>query len=210
MQRRDNGGEVGPGGTVGLVESSRGSDDATATRPAARATALRAAAGTATLLLAVTVLFVALPWTRMDLAEGPVVILVFLVGLALTTTMVFHQAMSYRRAASSGDARLRGLLVWVYIAVLFFATAFYLLERAEPGQFDGLVTRLDAAYFALAILSTVGFGDVHAVGQAARAMVCAQIVFDVIVISLAVDAVRHSRAQSRARTEVAGSESQRS
>ena len=49
---------------------------------------------------------------------------------------------------------------------------------------------MDSVYFALTVLSTVGFGDVHAVGQTARVMVSAQIVFNLLVISLAVGAVR--------------------
>jgi voltage-gated potassium channel len=39
-------------------------------------------------------------------------------------------------------------------------------------------------------VSTVGFGDVHAVDQAARAIVSFQLVFDLIFVSLAVAAAR--------------------
>jgi voltage-gated potassium channel len=81
--------------------------------------------------------------------------------------------------------------VALYLAVLFFATAFYVLQLSQPEQFTGVGTRLDAFYFALSVVSTVGFGDVHADGQAARAVVSAQILFNLLVVSLAVAAVRN-------------------
>ena len=98
--------------------------------------------------------------------------------------LVLSQAFHYQRAAASGSARLSGLLVAVYVAVLFFSTAFYLLEQSQPGSSRDSRRASTPFYFTLTVMSTVGFGDVHAAGQAARAMVCAQIVFNVLVISL--------------------------
>ena len=152
----------------------------------------RSAAGTVVVLLAVTIAFAALPWGDVSLSRGPLVVVFFTLGLVGTAALVFSQAWAYRQAAGSGTARLRGLLVAVYVAVLFFSTAFYLLERSQPGQFADLQTRVDAVYFALTVLSTVGFGDVHAVGQTARVLVSTQIVFNLLVISLAVGAVREA------------------
>ena len=70
------------------------------------------------------------------------------------------------------------------LAVSFFARAYYLLAQL-PGQFDGLRTRTDALYFTVSTLSTVGYGDVHATGQLARAAVTVQIVFDLVFIGAA-------------------------
>ncbi len=68
--------------------------------------------------------------------------------------------------------------------VVGFAAVFYVMAGAE-GQFDGLNTRVDAVYFTVTTLSTVGFGDVVATGQAARVAVTCQVVFSVTFISLA-------------------------
>jgi voltage-gated potassium channel len=141
-------------------------------------------------LAAVTMVYGLVPWRRVSLQSGLVVGITFVLGLLGAGALVISQAVSYRRAADAGNARLRSLLMAVYVAVLFFATAFYLLQRADPGQFTGLVTRLDSFYFTLTVLSTVGFGDVHATGQAARAMVCAQMLFNLLVVSLAVRLAR--------------------
>jgi voltage-gated potassium channel len=152
-------------------------------------------------LAVVTAAFGLLPWRRFSLQSGLIVVITFGVGMLGAATLVLSQAVRYRRAVSSGSARVRGLLMAVYVSVLFFATGFYLLQRADPDQFTGLTTRLDAFYFTLSVLSTVGFGDVHADGQAARAMVCAQIAFNLLVISLAFAAARAAGPPALSRTE---------
>lgn len=86
------------------------------------------------------------------------------------------------------DPRLRvdGLVFAVVLAVLAFALGFYRLAFGDPGQIPGLVTRLDSLYFTLSTLLTVGFGDIHAAGQQARALVIVAMLFNVVVIATAV------------------------
>jgi voltage-gated potassium channel len=67
--------------------------------------------------------------------------------------------------------------------VVFFAFVDYTVALSRPGEFVGLETRTDGLYFALATLTTVGYGDVHAAGQLARAVVMVQLVFNVVVIA---------------------------
>ena len=55
------------------------------------------------------------------------------------------------------------------------------LRRSAAG--GGVETRVDARYFALATLTTVGYGDVSAQGQVARAVVCGQLVFSIGVVA---------------------------
>jgi hypothetical protein len=52
-----------------------------------------------------------------------------------------------------------------------------------PRQMAGLSTRTDALYFTLSTMTTIGYGDVHAEGQVARALVCGLIVFNVVVVA---------------------------
>jgi voltage-gated potassium channel len=76
-----------------------------------------------------------------------------------------------------------GLLTALVGGVAFFALADYTTAILGPGQFVELETKTDALYFAVATLTTVGYGDVHAAGQVARAVVIAQLVFNVAVIA---------------------------
>ena len=69
-----------------------------------------------------------------------------------------------------------------------------------PGQFADLHDKTDALYFNISTLATVGFGDVHPVGQLARAAVTLQIVFNLVFLGAAVSIITgfvRRRAQRR-------------
>ena len=66
------------------------------------------------------------------------------------------------------DRRVDGLIVSVIAVVVVFSFFFFLLAARDPHQVAGLHTRIDALYFTMSTLTTIGYGDVHATGQAAR------------------------------------------
>jgi hypothetical protein len=145
------------------------------------------------LLAAATALYFVLP-TGFSAHHTTVVATVFVLGVAGATALIVWQVRVYHRAAVSGQARILGLLSAVYASVLFFALTYYVLQAGDPNQVIGLQTRVDALYFSLSIISTVGFGDVHATAQAARAIVSLQIGFDLLFVSLALAAVKSAPA----------------
>ena len=77
--------------------------------------------------------------------------------------------------------RIQGLLLLLEIVVVAFATAYFMLARSTD-QMDGISTRLDSLYFTIVTMATVGYGDIHAVGQFARGLVTVQIVFNLIFV----------------------------
>jgi hypothetical protein len=87
--------------------------------------------------------------------------------------------------AEDEERHVEGLVLGIVVVVVFFAFAYYLLARHDPHQVAGLHTRIDALYFTMSTLSTIGFGDVHASGQAARVLVMAQVVFDLVFVAAA-------------------------
>lgn len=95
-------------------------------------------------------------------------------GLALVAYVVVDEI---RRA----DKRLRPvhLLLLLELAVVIFAWVYYFVSTGNPDQFNGLETRLDALYFSMTTVSTVGYGDVSAAGQFARALVSIQLAFNI-------------------------------
>lgn len=80
--------------------------------------------------------------------------------------------------------------VLVCLAVVLFSAAYYNLAE-EPGQFDGLRTRLDAFYFTVATLATVGYGDIHPRGQTARVVTLVQIGYNLVFLTAAATAFSH-------------------
>lgn len=90
------------------------------------------------------------------------------------------------------------LLLAFELALLVFALIYYLMHIHDPGQFAGLDTRLDALYFSMVTTATVGYGDIHAVSQAARAVVTAQVAFNLVFVA---GLVALLQTQIRARSE---------
>ena len=104
-----------------------------------------------------------------------------LVGLGVIGWAMVSELGHLRRGEASRSPQAMAMLL--VLLVMCFSLSFFLLELARPGQIVELETRVDALYFTLATMATVGYGDVHAEGQAARALVCAVIVFDVVVVA---------------------------
>jgi voltage-gated potassium channel len=111
--------------------------------------------------------------------------------------------LSIRRLLRAGEqARIRALVLLLTVTVLFFSWADDSVA-ALPNQFTELTNKTDALYFNVSTLATVGFGDVHPVGQLARAAVTLQIVFNLVFLGAAVSMISgffRRRAQSRATT----------
>jgi len=107
-----------------------------------------------------------------------------IVGFTLVTRSIVRR-MTRAIRHDGVDRRLEGLLVSIVAVVLVSAVADYLVATVRPGEFEGLATRIDALYFALTTLFTVGYGDIHPVGQLARALVSVQMVLNVGVLAVA-------------------------
>ena len=110
-------------------------------------------------------------------------VLGFLAGLIGMMALVVLQVRKQLHARDSHTVRLNSLLVVLYLVVVFFSLTYLQMERTSPGQFSELQTRTDALYFTVATLGTVGYGDVHPVGQAARVLATIQIAFDLVFVA---------------------------
>ena len=77
-------------------------------------------------------------------------------------------------------------IVWVVAMLVFGFSSVYLAINRGDGEFVGLSTKVDAVYFTSTTLATVGFGDIHASGQAARVAVTLQMVLDLSLLAIAV------------------------
>lgn len=102
-------------------------------------------------------------------------------GLLLLAGMMVLELQHVRRGDQGRSDRVVSMMLMLLIVA--FSMAFYLVDLSSPDQITGLRTRTDALYFTLSTMATVGYGDVHASGQVARAMVCGLILFSVVVVA---------------------------
>ncbi|MDI3417803.1 potassium channel family protein [Streptomyces luteolus] len=95
------------------------------------------------------------------------------------------------------------------LSVLVFAGCYYVLA-AQPGEFNGLGTRVDALYFTLVTLATIGYGDITATGQSARVVTILQILYTFVFLTAAATAlgrrVRGVVVQRHGRPDTGGGE----
>ena len=136
---------------------------------------------TAVLLLIIAVYFV----VPVELAPRREHVVRLTLGLLAFGALAFLMVRQLEGHLDDTSRRVDGLIVGIVLVVVVFAYAFYAMNRQDPGQFAGMRTRLDSLYFATTTLATVGTGDVHAAGQAARALVLVQMVFNVLFVATA-------------------------
>ena len=128
-------------------------------------------------------------------------------GLAFLAYAFITLAQRAQRSTNDTAIRLEALVAVLYAFVVFMSLV-YLGLASSPGQFDELHTRVDALYFTMSTIATVGFGDVHATGQAARLVVTIQIFLDLIFVGLVARIILPNVVDARMRARQATVEEQ--
>lgn len=106
--------------------------------------------------------------------------LIALVGL------VFAFAHQTRRINRSRYPMMAGVESFVIVLALFvigFAFIYLVMSTSAPDTFSEPLNRTGAIYFAITVLSTVGFGDITPKGDPARWLVAAQMIIDIGLIA---------------------------
>jgi voltage-gated potassium channel Kch len=76
----------------------------------------------------------------------------------------------------------------IVLSVHVFSATYYALAK-QPGEFTGLHTRVDALYFTVVTLATVGYGDITPQGQSARIVTVLQIAYSFVFLTAAATAL---------------------
>ncbi len=103
--------------------------------------------------------------------------------------LVFGVGFLVRSIVTAEHPRLRaieavGLSFWLMVVV--FAIIYMSLSTAIPLSFSEPLTKVGALYFTVAVLSTVGFGDIAALTDAARMIVTLQILLGLVLFGAVV------------------------
>jgi voltage-gated potassium channel len=150
-------------------------------------------------LVAVLVAYFAVPVRPGQSAARIVVgIVLTLLGIAVVGAILIREESL--RSAGRGP-RFTGLrlVLLLEIVMVLFSLTYYHLAVDTRGEMAGIHTRVDALYFTATVMTTAGFGDIRPVGQVARALVAAHLMFDVAFIAAFAGLFRSSLAR-RTRT----------
>ncbi|MFD4693090.1 potassium channel family protein [Streptomyces sp. NPDC058463] len=133
--------------------------------------------------LGLVALYYLAPLDRLGEASVTVSLSVALLVLAGVTAW---QVRSITRADFPAVRAAEALSVTTPLFLLLFAAAYFLLAQDNPENFhpDTPLTRTDTLYFTVTIFATVGFGDITAASEAARLIVTAQMLLDLLVLGL--------------------------
>jgi voltage-gated potassium channel len=113
--------------------------------------------------------------------------LTLVAGLLILLAVTTWQVRAIIRARYPALRAIEALATTVPLFLLLFASAYFTMAATNPANFSAHpLTRTDALYFTVTTFSTVGFGDITAVSQAARLVVTAQILLDLLVLGLVV------------------------
>ena len=138
--------------------------------------------------LAITVVLITgyylLPLERLSSVPMWLTLTVGLLALAAVATL---QVRAVIRARHPGLKAVEALAATAPLFLLLFAAAYVLMAADDPSNFNvETLTRTDSLYFTVTIFATVGFGDITAASQAARILVMAQMILDLIVLGLGI------------------------
>lgn len=122
---------------------------------------------------------VTLDWGRPRLYLQLLVSVLALVGLYVVLRQRVRDSL---RRREQPYARVEWLLAALYLIILSFAVVYAVLGVHAPDQFVGIADRMDALYFSVTLMSTVGFGDVSAQGTLGRAVVTVHMLFNLIYL----------------------------
>ncbi|MFG3154959.1 potassium channel family protein [Streptomyces sp. NPDC048219] len=133
--------------------------------------------------LGLVVAYFLLPLDRLG-PHHPVLSWVFFaVGLTAVAALLLRQI---RHVLTGRTDTHPGVVIplLVLLSVHVFAATYYVLAK-QPGEFDGLRTRVDSLYFTVVTLATVGYGDITPRGQTARIVTILQIIYSFVFLTAA-------------------------
>lgn len=109
---------------------------------------------------------------------GLFVLIVFGVNLAWQ----LHRISKSRYPLAEGGLAVASVAV---VSVLAWALVYLSLSDGSPNAFNVELDKVSAYYFAVTVLGTVGFGDIHAVTRSAMLLVSAQILTNLLIVTAA-------------------------
>jgi hypothetical protein len=142
------------------------------------------------------VIYYLLPLNR---SSSGAAVTMLVIGLVLFIGLVAFQVRSIVRSRFPALRAIEALATSVPLFLLLFASVYVVMATMSASNFSEPLTHTDGLYFTVTVFSTVGFGDITAKTEAARLVVTAQMIADLLIIGIGlrviVGAVTRSRQQ---------------
>lgn len=126
---------------------------------------------------------------HLGLNQGTYIVVAVLVSLIWLAAYVAYYRWMARRIYRTEHPAILGMEALVVGTVIFlaiFAKAYHLLSLGDPSSFSEPLDLFSSYYFAVTVLSTVGFGDIVPRGAPARSFAMTQMLLDLVIIAIAV------------------------
>jgi hypothetical protein len=136
-------------------------------------------------VLIVAVLLAAYLWVPIR-NDSPVVSAVTwaaLLALVAVVGVFVHQTRRINRSTYPLLAGAETLIVVLAIFLIGFAFVYLAMSTSAPDTFSEPLNRAGALYFAITVLSTVGFGDITPKSDPSRWLVSAQMLIDIALLA---------------------------
>ncbi|WP_127784365.1 potassium channel family protein [Rhodococcus sp. X156] len=152
--------------------------------------------GTAVVLV---VAYFVLPLRRVDDVRTWVLLVAVLVVVVVVAAWQVYRITRDRYPVVQAAEALAAVVPTYLVG---FAMVYHLMSEASPTSFAEPLSRMAALYFTVTVASTVGFGDITADTDAARAVVTVQMLANLVLLGLGgrlvLLAVRAGRSRSAA------------
>jgi voltage-gated potassium channel len=127
-----------------------------------------------------------LPAATLSITDVGVAVALVLAALGVLLWLFVRQIRRVPTADAPMVQSISALVVVFVPFLLLFSYIYLSLAARGEGQMVGLKTHLDALYFTVTMLTTVGFGDISPSGQVARAVATTQMLVNVIFLGFLV------------------------
>jgi voltage-gated potassium channel Kch len=112
-----------------------------------------------------------------------------LAGLAAFVAVLTWQIRTVLRSKHPGIRAMEALALTVPLFLLLFAATYFLLSANGSANFSQEhLSRTDALYFTVTTFATVGYGDISATSQTARVVVMSQMLLDLLILGIGINA----------------------
>jgi voltage-gated potassium channel Kch len=113
----------------------------------------------------------------------PLAVLVGILAAILLIPLTIRRAKRIQESDTPLLEAVHAVALAASLAIISFSISYYTLATTTTGQIPGIETKIDALYFTVVTLATVGYGDITPQGQGARALVTAQILLNITLIA---------------------------